>query len=111
MDAEGSFVFADVREAGKNSNGCVFHSLSFGRMFNYQHPNLLMPRTLDMNKSTKFPHVFVGDEAYALHKHMMKPFAKTYLTREPRYTTIDIPEEVELLNVLSVWWQNSVCLN
>lgn len=84
VDAEGKFVIVDVGEAGKNSDGGVFMSSTFGCMFRDQNLNLPKPRTLHTNNCIEFPYVFVGDEAYALHKHMMKPFSKASLTRERR---------------------------
>lgn len=84
VDAEGKFVTIDVGEAGKNSDGGVFLSSSFGEMFNNMKLKLPKPRKLYDDKPILFPYVFVGDEAYALHKNMMKPFAKASLTRERR---------------------------
>jgi hypothetical protein len=84
VDAEGKFVVVDIGEAGRNSDGGVFISSTFGRMFNSQSLNLPKPRHLYNGNPTKFPYVFVADDAYALHKHMMKPYAKTALTRERR---------------------------
>lgn len=84
VDAEGKFLIVDVGEAGKTSDEGVFLSSTFGRMFNDQSLNLPMPRQLYTDKNIKFPYVFVGDDAYALYKHMMKPFAKNSLTRQRR---------------------------
>lgn len=53
-------------------------------MFNNQTLNIPLPRTLYPDKCTTFPYVFVADEAYGLHKHMMKPFAKVSLTKQRR---------------------------
>lgn len=83
VDAEAKFVVVDVGEAGKNGDGGVFISSAFGRMFNDQILNLQTPRQHDDTNPTKFPYVFVGDEAYALHKHTMKPTSAS-LTRERR---------------------------
>ncbi|RZF37589.1 hypothetical protein LSTR_LSTR003154 [Laodelphax striatellus] len=84
VDAEGKFVAVDVGEAGKHSDGGVFHSSTFGRLFNDKKLNLPKPKTLFKTKTTNFPYVFVADEAYALSRHMMTPFNKNSLTRERR---------------------------
>lgn len=84
VDAEGKFLVVDVGEAGRNSDGGVFASSSFGRMFYDKKLHLPAPRKLSPNNPTYFPYVFVADDAYCLHQHMMKPFAKAKLTRERR---------------------------
>lgn len=77
VDADANFLIVDVGEVGRNSDGGVFAASNFGRRFIDQNLNLPLPRQLDPEKATLFPYVFVGDEAYGLTKHLMKPFART----------------------------------
>jgi hypothetical protein len=42
--------------------------------------NLPLPRT--PNSTSDLPYVFVGDEAFALHKDLLKTFSQKQLTNE-----------------------------
>lgn len=77
VDAEGKFLVVDVGEAGRNNDGGVFMDSSFGKAFNSQKLNLPKPRKLGRAQDVYFPYVFVADDAYGLHKHLMKPFSRS----------------------------------
>jgi len=87
-DAECNFVIVDVGESGRNSDGGVFIASSFGQRFNEQKLNLPLPRKLYPNNNRRrnvlFPYVFIGDEAYALTKHLMKPFTRSHAMSKER---------------------------
>jgi len=48
--AEGNFLFVDVGEAGRHSDGGVFAASNFGKNFIEQTLNLPQPRKIDMAK-------------------------------------------------------------
>ncbi|VEN60179.1 unnamed protein product [Callosobruchus maculatus] len=73
FDASYKFTLIDVGAYGKNSDGGVFSRCSFGkRFFNGDldfPPDKPLPGT-----TTPIPHVLVGDEAFPLNKHLMRPY-------------------------------------
>ncbi|CAH2088949.1 unnamed protein product [Euphydryas editha] len=68
-----NFLCIDVGGFGKNSDGGIFENSVMGRRFNNGTMNVprpkLLPRTNDVT-----PHVLIGDEAFRLQAHVMKPF-------------------------------------
>ena len=55
-----------------------------------------------------FPMYFVGDEAFPLQEHIMRPYHRRCLTNPRRIFNKDHPQQ-EVLNVhLAFWCQNSV---
>lgn len=50
-------------------------------------------------ESPKVPHFFVGDAAFGLHKHLLRPYGGTHLTVEKNSTT-DYVEQEDTLSVL-----------
>lgn len=76
-DADGNFLFVDAGEAGRNSDGGVFSASGFGKSLINQELNLPVPTKLEEHSQTMYPYVFLGDDAYALSKHLMKPFARS----------------------------------
>nr|XP_039255049.1 protein ANTAGONIST OF LIKE HETEROCHROMATIN PROTEIN 1-like [Styela clava] len=79
-DAKYRFIYVDVGTYGRQSDGNVFASSSFGKK--------LLDGSLDLSKSTilegmmkPLPHVFLGDEAFPLKTNLMRPFPGTGLSR------------------------------
>lgn len=72
-DAKYKFIVVDVGAKGRESDGGVFERSAFGKLFiNHQ---LHLPRPVyHSDIDTCLPYVFVGDDAFPLHEHMMKPF-------------------------------------
>lgn len=68
-----NFLCIDVGGFGKNSDGGIFENSVMGRRFNNGTMNVprpkILPRTNDVT-----PHVLIGDEAFRLQAHVMKPF-------------------------------------
>ena len=73
VDANYNFVFVDVRAYGKQSDGSVFSHSALGKLMNEGALNLPDETTLT-NSSKKAPYVIVGDEAFPLQKHLMRPY-------------------------------------
>lgn len=70
VDGNYNFVFADIGGQGRISDGGIFqHSLLWQKIDNSTlnlPPDTPLPRR-EMN----VPYVFVGDEAFALHKNII----------------------------------------
>lgn len=80
-DAKYKFIVVDVGARGRESDGGVFDRSEFGNLFNNHGLQLPPPAYNDVLKKY-LPYVFVGDDAFGLHTHMMKPFDKTLKEEE-----------------------------
>ncbi|XP_023311315.1 protein ALP1-like [Anoplophora glabripennis] len=72
-DAYYRFVLVDIGGAGSNHDSVVFQESGFGMaMFNGQ---LNLPNAQNLPNSTiKMEHFFVADQAFPLHKNIMRPY-------------------------------------
>ena len=71
----------DVGINGRISDGGVLFHSKFGELFQKNELNLPLPSSLP-NSTENFPFVFIGDEAFALSTHLMKPYSQKNLTAE-----------------------------
>lgn len=84
VDANAKFIFIDVGDFGRNSDGGVLKESNFGKLLDNNKLLLPPPRKIHEEVEDKFPFVFVADEAYPLKKNLMKPFARKQLTNSKR---------------------------
>jgi DDE superfamily endonuclease len=73
-DADYRFIYADIGGYGSESDASVFRDSDFGKR--------LFTRKLHLPKShimygKETPYVFVADDAFPLHKHILKPYKPT----------------------------------
>ncbi|XP_069582421.1 uncharacterized protein [Ranitomeya imitator] len=80
VNANYEFVDVDVGMNGRVSDGGVFEHTSFGESL--RNNELLLPLNEDTKANLNF--VFIADEAFPLHPHLLKPFAQRTLTPERR---------------------------
>lgn len=83
-DANYKFLYIDVGSYGSSSDSSVFSHSSFGRMLRENTLDLPNHSPLPGTTDPSLPHVFVGDEAFALAEHMLRPFSSRSLTTEKR---------------------------
>ncbi|XP_063808935.1 uncharacterized protein LOC135016457 [Pseudophryne corroboree] len=80
VDANYNFLYVDVGKNGRASDGGSFKDTLF-----YER---LVSRSLELPPASHCTNglnfVFVADEAFALHEHVMKPYPKRGLTTEKR---------------------------
>lgn len=81
VNANKEFLMVDVGINGRISDGGVLFHSKFGELFQEEKLNLPPPSPLP-NCSENFPFVFVGDEAFALHTNLIKPYAQKNLNEE-----------------------------
>ncbi|KAK3916693.1 Protein ALP1-like [Frankliniella fusca] len=74
-DAKYKFIIVDIGARGREHDGGVFSSSDFGKLFishRLQFPHFTYRESID----DTLPYVIVGDGAFPLHQHLMKPFDK-----------------------------------
>lgn len=73
VDAECKFIMVDVGGYGKNSDGSVFANSNFGKRL--RDEKLDFPDDMSLpGTEIVMPHVIIGDEAFPLHKNLMRPY-------------------------------------
>lgn len=63
----------DIGGYGENSDGGIFENSNMGAKFESNNMNVPKPCNLP-GKNMPSPHVFIGDEAFALKPFLMRPF-------------------------------------
>lgn len=74
------FIYVDVGKQGRISDGGVIQATTFYRRL--QNETLNFPKPMDCEENLNF--VFIGDEAFALEEHVLKPFPQKSLNYERR---------------------------
>lgn len=85
-DAQYKFIYVDVGGYGRNSDGGIFAASSFGKALIEESTNRLYLPGYGRFPGTDLaaPHVFIGDAAFPLGSHLLKPFGGKKRTREQR---------------------------
>ncbi|KAJ8933277.1 hypothetical protein NQ314_014105 [Rhamnusium bicolor] len=82
VDADYNFTFADVGCQGRISDGGVFKNTELYTKLTTNKLNLPEETCLP-GRDKKVPYVFVSDEAFALHRNLMKPYSGTHSKGSP----------------------------
>nr|CAI5840916.1 unnamed protein product [Callosobruchus analis] len=78
VDANYRFISVDVGAYGKNSDGGIFASSNMGKALLGNSFNIPPDKSLP-GTTIIVPHVIVGDEAFPLSKHLLRPFPGTQI--------------------------------
>ena len=73
VDAHYGVIMFDVGVNGRHSDAGVFATCNMSGALENNTLHIPHPRTLP-DRDTAIPHVFVGDEAFPLKPHLMKPY-------------------------------------
>ena len=85
VDANYCFRMDDVGAYGKGSDGGTLRASAFGKALQAGTLHIPADRSLPgAPELGEMPHVFVGDEAFPLQKHIMRPYPGNNLTRQKR---------------------------
>lgn len=83
VDANYKFLFVDVGSYGRISDGGVFNSCSLSAALDNNQLNI--PTDIKLPGSDIVcPYVIVADDAFAMRRHLVKPFSMRNLTYEQR---------------------------
>lgn len=77
VDSDYRFIFADIGGQGRISDGGIFKNSLLWKKIDAGNLNLPLDHPLP-NREKSVPYVFLGDGAFALHKHIMKPFSGSH---------------------------------
>lgn len=73
VDANYNFIYIDVGAYGKECDSAVFKETEFWKRIIGDKLNIPPPKQLP-GADSELPYVFVADEAFALHQHLLRPF-------------------------------------
>lgn len=74
MDANFKFIFVDIGSYGKEGDSGIFNKSSISQMISTGEYFLSPEKLPDSNVS--LPLVHIGDEAFRLDRHMMRPYSR-----------------------------------
>ncbi|XP_018402561.1 PREDICTED: putative nuclease HARBI1 [Cyphomyrmex costatus] len=75
-DAKNRFTIVDIGTEGRQSDGGVFESSGLPHLFQTNALHIPPPTRLN-NMDFEFPNVLLGDEAFPLSTHMMRPYPRS----------------------------------
>jgi len=82
VDANYKFVAVDIGSFGKEGDNGIFLKSNMGKQI--LDGTFGFPEQCNLPGSDKVaPHVIVGDEAFSLHKHIMKPYTRKSARENP----------------------------
>ncbi|XP_046960707.1 protein ANTAGONIST OF LIKE HETEROCHROMATIN PROTEIN 1-like [Vanessa cardui] len=76
VDANKKFIIIDIGSMGRFSDGGIFSDSAFGRRLQNNELNLPSDQPL-LQGGTAIPYVFIGDQAFPLQKHFMRPYPQS----------------------------------
>jgi len=77
-DSNYKFVYVDVGYFGKDSDSTIFRNSSLWK--NVEQNNLNIPSSTRIpGIDIALPYAFVGDEAFRLDTHLLRPYSGTHL--------------------------------
>lgn len=75
VDANCKFVAVDVGSYGKEGDSGIFNKSAMG--IQILEGNIFPPATQLPSSEVSLPFVIVGDEAFRLHRHILKPYSRS----------------------------------
>lgn len=83
-DSKYRFVYVHVGSYGKDCDSSIFKRSKLWKSIENNAQQLPEERLLPGTESPNIPYFFVGDEAFGLHKHLLRPYGGKHLTVEKR---------------------------
>lgn len=75
-DSAYKFVLIDVGAYGKFGDSAIFQNSNFYKNMQENRLNIPEPTPISESSDVCLPYVFVGDEAFALSRNLMRPYAR-----------------------------------
>nr|CAI5818962.1 unnamed protein product [Callosobruchus analis] len=83
-DSNYAFIYIDVGAFGKDSDSAIFEKSDFYRKIENNDLHLPKEKPLPGTEMPNIPLMFIGDEAFSLSKHVMRPFSGKLLSEKKR---------------------------
>lgn len=83
-DANYTFIYIDVGSFGKDSDSAIFQRSSFYKKLKNNELNIPRKQPLPGTEGPNMPFTFIGDEAFSLSEHIMRPFSGKVLSDKQR---------------------------
>lgn len=83
-DSKYRFLYVNVGSFGKDCDPSIFKQSTLWQSILTNSLKLPEEKCLPGTDSPKVPYYFVGDEAFGLHTHLMRPYGGTHITLERR---------------------------
>lgn len=83
-DSKFRFVYVDVGSYGKDCDSSIFKRSRLWQSIENNEQQLPEEKPIPGTESPNIPYFFIGDEAFGLHKHLLRPFGGTHLTVDKR---------------------------
>ncbi|XP_060855314.1 uncharacterized protein LOC132932993 [Metopolophium dirhodum] len=80
VDADYCFITIDVSTYGKDSDTPIFKESPFGKKLYSEQLNLPAPTCLPNTNNSPQSYVIIGDEAFGLHRNLLRPYPGRRLT-------------------------------
>ncbi|KAF0752545.1 protein ALP1-like [Aphis craccivora] len=91
-DSNYRFLFVDIGAYGKSSDSLVFKNSDFWKRLQNQTLNIPAQNFLPGTETLKCPHMIVGDEAFGLSHHVLRPYGGKNLTKKKRICNYRLSE-------------------
>lgn len=89
IDANCKFVIIDVGLYRKEGDAGIFNNLKMGLLV--KNESIFPPPKFLPHSNILLPHVIVGDEAFRLSEHIMKPYSKIQMLEDPKKKEVQLP--------------------
>ena len=83
-DSKYRLEYVNVGSFGKDCDPSIFKQSTLWQLTLTNSLQLPEEKCLPGTESPKVPYYFVGDEAFGLHTHLMRPYGRTHLMLEKR---------------------------
>lgn len=80
-DANYNFIYIDVGSFGREGDSTIYENSTFRKSLMSNSLNIPNSEPLPNTTRPKMPYVFVGDDAFGLSQHIMRPFRRKLLTK------------------------------
>ncbi|XP_060880085.1 uncharacterized protein LOC132951996 [Metopolophium dirhodum] len=84
VDSEYRFIHINVGAYGREGDSSVFKECPFGKKLYSEQLGLPAPKPLPNTEDKPQPFVIIGDEAFGLHKNLLRPFPGRGLDQRKR---------------------------
>lgn len=83
-DADYKFVYIDVGSFEKDADSTIFERTNFFKKLENNELNIPASQPLPGTENLSLPYIFVGDEAFSISQHIMRPYRGKILSEEKR---------------------------